>query len=101
LDRAQRCELLARARAHWKDTTLLCVTHDVADTADFSRVLLVEGGRIVEDGAPAELAALEGSRYRAMLEADKQVRAALWDAVGWRWLRLVRGRLEERERREG
>ena len=101
LDRAQRCELLARARAHWKDTTLLCVTHDVADTADFSRVLLVEGGRIVEDGAPAELAALEGSRYRAMLEADRQVRAALWDAVGWRWLRLVRGRLEERERREG
>jgi ATP-binding cassette subfamily B protein len=77
------------------------VTHDVADTADFSRVLLVEGGRIVEDGAPAELAALEGSRYRAMLEADRQVRAALWDAVGWRWLRLVRGRLEERERREG
>jgi ATP-binding cassette subfamily B protein len=101
LDRAQRHTLLARAREHWKDATLLCVTHDVADTSGFSRVLLVEGGRVVEDGPPAELAAREGSRYRAMLEADEAVRAALWDAAGWRWLRLVKGRLEERARRAG
>lgn len=101
LDRAQRQALLARAREHWKGVTLLCVTHDVADTADFPRVLVLEGGRIVEDEAPETLAAREGSRYRAMREADRAVRETLWRAAGWRWLRLTQGRLDERREPPG
>jgi ATP-binding cassette subfamily B protein len=45
LDRHQRRELLARARRHWANTTLLCVTHDVGETLTFPRVLVVENGQ--------------------------------------------------------
>ena len=61
--------MLGDARHWWRDVTLLCVTHDVAETRDFDRVIVIEGGRIVEDGAPARLA-VAGSRYHALLEAE-------------------------------
>ena len=54
---SSRRELLARARQLWRQATLLCITHDVGETQAFDRVLVVDGGRIVEDGAPADLAA--------------------------------------------
>ena len=89
LDRATRRMLLARARAHWGGATLLCITHDVGETQGFPRVLVMENGRIVQDGAPAVLAAQLDSRYGAMLEAEKQVREGLWrgkrgGGYGWR-----------------
>ncbi len=37
LDRAQRHELLRRARLRWTHATLLCVTHDIGETLDFPR----------------------------------------------------------------
>jgi ATP-binding cassette subfamily B protein len=57
LDRAQRRVLLQRARQEWRAATLLCITHDVQSTQAFDRVLVVEGGRIIEDDDPARLAA--------------------------------------------
>jgi len=96
LDAAQRARLLARAREHWRDATLLCVTHDVEETRDFERVLVVEDGRVVEDGAPTELARRVGSRYRARLEAERAARVRVWGDAGWRRLRLEDGRLVER-----
>ena len=57
LDRERRRELLARARRWWRAATVLCITHDVGETQGFGRVLVVDGGQIVEDGAPADLAA--------------------------------------------
>ena len=39
----------------WKGVTLLCVTHDVLQTQGFDRVLVIEGGRVVENGTPAGL----------------------------------------------
>jgi ABC-type bacteriocin/lantibiotic exporter with double-glycine peptidase domain len=99
LDRHQRRELLARARRHWDCTTLLCVTHDVGETLGFSRALVVENGRIVEDGDPAELARQAGSRYRALLEAEESVREGSWSSGHWRRLRLEDGRLSEELRR--
>ena len=95
LDRARRRELLARARVVWRDATLLCVTHDVADTRAFDRALVLEGGRIVEDGIPTDLAEKAGSRYRGLLEAEEAVRTALWSSALWRRWRLDRGRLRE------
>ncbi|HEU4406673.1 MAG TPA: ATP-binding cassette domain-containing protein [Polyangiaceae bacterium] len=95
LDRERRRALLVRARALWQRATLLCVTHDVGETLGFERVLVVEGGRVAEDGAPADLAARPGSRYRALLEAERAVREGLWSGAGWRKLRLERGRLDE------
>ncbi|WP_437925746.1 ATP-binding cassette domain-containing protein [Sorangium sp. So ce291] len=95
LDRERRRAMLARARRRFRRATLLCVTHDVGETRSFERVLVVDGGRVVEDGAPSELAARPGSRYRALLEAEEAVQRGLWASGGWRRLKVVRGRLAE------
>lgn len=94
LDRAGRTALLAEARRVWADATLLCITHDVAETRAFPRVLVVEGGQVVEDGAPAQLAALPGSRYSALLAAEERIQSR-WAAGLWRRMRVERGRLCE------
>jgi ATP-binding cassette subfamily B protein len=99
LDRHQRRELLARARRHWENITLLCVTHDVGETLGFSRALVIENGRIVEDGNPAELARQVNSRYRALLEAEESVREGSWSSGHWRHLRLEDGHLIEKLQR--
>jgi ABC-type bacteriocin/lantibiotic exporter with double-glycine peptidase domain len=95
LGRSQRATLLARAREHWRQATLLCVTHDVSETRRFPRVLVLEQGRLVEDGPPAVLAARPGSTYRALLAAEDRVRGDLASACAWRRLRLEAGRLVE------
>lgn len=89
LDRTQRHELLQQSLLWWKDATVLCVTHDVAETLSFQRVLVIEGGRIVEDGAPAVLAA-SSSRYRELLDAETTVRERMWQGDHWRRVRVGR-----------
>jgi ABC-type multidrug transport system fused ATPase/permease subunit len=95
LDRERRRGLLARGRQWWRAATVLCITHDVGETQGFKRVLVIEGGQIVEDGVPTDLAAQPGSRYRALLEAEHEVREGLWSSGVWRRLRLEGGRLLE------
>jgi ATP-binding cassette subfamily B protein len=95
LDRVRRARLLQAARAWWRGATLLCVTHDVGETLAFPRVLVVEGGRVVEDGVPALLAARPGSRYGALLAAERELQALLWADPSLRRLRLEDGRLVE------
>jgi ATP-binding cassette subfamily B protein len=94
LDRAQRSRLLARAREIWRGATLVCVTHDIDETRLFDRVLVVEGGRVVEDGGPGELAGRAGSRYRRLLEAEEAVRG-VWADAGFDFARLENGRISE------
>ena len=96
LDRAQRTLLLARVRRHWADATLLCVTHDLGETLSFERVLVVEAGRIVEDGAPEELRRRPG-RYASLLAAEDETRR-LWADERWRRLRLAGGELVDSPR---
>jgi ABC-type multidrug transport system fused ATPase/permease subunit len=98
LDRVRRRALIDRARELWRDATLLYITHDVADTSDFERVLVIEDARIVEDGAPAQLAARQESRYRALLDAEHAVRHGLWANHKWRRLRMDAGSVSEQER---
>lgn len=93
LDREHRRTLLAAVREHWHHQTLLCVTHDLAETQDFARVVVIEQGRIIEDGAPQILYARPDSRYRALLEAAEQVRQHTWQGEGWRRLNLIDGQL--------
>lgn len=94
LDREQRRVLLRRARQVWRGATLLCVTHDISETRDFERVIVIEAGRVVEDGCPAELAATP-SRYRALLDAEQALHSGLWSGEHWRRLRLEEGHLSE------
>jgi ATP-binding cassette subfamily B protein len=90
VDRSRRSAMLAEARERWRDVTLLCVTHDVDETLDFDRVLVIEDGRIVEDGAPVDLAGRE-SRYRDLLDAERRVRADMWAGAHWRHARMRNG----------
>jgi ABC-type bacteriocin/lantibiotic exporter with double-glycine peptidase domain len=95
LDRDQRRALLARARELWSDATLLCITHDVGETRAFDRVIVVEGGRVTEDGSPALLERASGSRFAALLSAETSVRTELWSSPEWRRWRLEGGRIAE------
>jgi ATP-binding cassette subfamily B protein len=91
----QRAKLLARCRELWKTATLLCVTHGIAETDSFDRVLVMEDGKLVEDGAPESLGAETSSRYHNLRESEEAVRAA-WAGESWRRLELVDGKLAER-----
>jgi ATP-binding cassette subfamily B protein len=93
LDHARRKRLLGLAREHWGRATLLCVTHNVAETLQFDRVLVVDHARIVESGTPKELAA-HGEWYRALLSRESEIEEALWNGDGWRRVRLAGGQLE-------
>ena len=101
LDRPSRRKLLAQARTHWKEATLILISHDVADVQNFERVLVMEHGHIVEDGVPNQLAAQPGSRYRALLEAEQQAQQVLWGSTTWRRLWLSDGQLRDTERGNG
>jgi ABC-type bacteriocin/lantibiotic exporter with double-glycine peptidase domain len=98
LDRQQRRDLMNRARKHWSDATLLCVTHDVGETLSFPRVLVVDSGRIVEDDSPEELVRRPDSTYRKLLLAEEEVREGLWSNDGWQQLHLRDGQLRPTER---
>jgi ABC-type bacteriocin/lantibiotic exporter with double-glycine peptidase domain len=88
LDFEHRHALLARSRDIWRDATLLAITHDISEAMTFPRVLVMEDGRIVEDGDPREL-----TRVQAMQEAERAIREELWNGSEWRRLRLDDGQL--------
>jgi ATP-binding cassette subfamily B protein len=93
LERDRRRALLAQARQRWAGRTLLYVTHDVGETRGFDRVLVMERGRIVEDGEPLSLTQKPSSRYRRLLQVQETVNARLTTGAEWRHLRLESGRL--------
>jgi ATP-binding cassette subfamily B protein len=95
LERHRRHELLQRARQRWKNATLICITHDVSETLEFPRVLVLEGGRLVEDAAPAELTARPDSLFSQLLKSEYAVREGLWGSSVWRRIELQSARLRE------
>jgi ATP-binding cassette subfamily B protein len=89
LERHRRLAMLESARERWKDATLICISHDIAHTRGFGRVLVIENGCIVEDGHPDALAACPDGRYARLLDAEQR---ALDRMNGPEWRRLeVRG----------
>ncbi|AKF04314.1 Putative ABC iron siderophore transporter [Sandaracinus amylolyticus] len=95
LDRDARRTLTERARHIFREATLLAVTHDVRDTSSFDRVVVIEDGQVIEDGAPAELLAAEGSRYRALFDADVALADRLWGEGVFRRIHVSCGALRE------
>lgn len=89
----QRKRLLERARELWKNATLLCITHDVRQTLSFERVLVMEGGRVAEDGDPSMLALQDDSRYASLLQAERAVKEEFWSGSEWRRIRIDSGSL--------
>lgn len=98
LDRQQRRDLMIRARAYWSNATLLCVTHDVGETLSFPRVLVVDSGRVVEDGIPEELVRRPDSTYRKLLLAEEEVSEEFWSNNGWQHLQLRDGQMRPTEK---
>ncbi len=52
--------------------TILAVAHRLSTIADFDRVIVLEGGHIVEDGAPAELRRRRGGRFARLWQAQQK-----------------------------
>jgi ATP-binding cassette subfamily B protein len=76
LERSRREALLKAARVRWATATFLCITHDISQTLDFPRVLVVDKGRVAEDGAPRDLADHADTRYASLLAAEVRARAS-------------------------
>lgn len=95
LDRSRRAALLERVRGLWPRATLICITHDIEETLDFPRVVVVDAGSIVQDGPPRELAEQADGHYAAMLEREREVHEQLWRQASWRRLTIHDGRVHE------
>ena len=95
LERQRRQQFLSVARRRWAHATLVHITHDIEDTLGFDRVLVMGGGRIVEDGSPQELAHCTRSRYRELLDAAESVSDRMWSDAAWRAVRLDDGHLRD------
>ncbi|CAA9510062.1 MAG: Coenzyme F420-dependent N5,N10-methylene tetrahydromethanopterin reductase and related flavin-dependent oxidoreductases, partial [uncultured Solirubrobacteraceae bacterium] len=97
LDRGQRQRLLVTARERWRAATLLCATHDVGEALHFDRILVLEDGKVVADGPPAQLLAASDAPLGAMLDAERALRDELDAGGGWRRLRVQDGTLREED----
>jgi ATP-binding cassette subfamily B protein len=77
IDSTSEAELRHALREHVlaRGTAILTVAHRLANAREADRVIVLDGGRIIEDGAPAELVARAG-RFAALLELE---------AAGWEW----------------
>jgi ABC-type bacteriocin/lantibiotic exporter with double-glycine peptidase domain len=93
LDLTQRSALLERARKLWKNATLLSISHDISETLTFDRVLVIEDGRIIQDGPPTKLAEQAASRFQSLLQSERAIREELWATTDWRHLKLEKGTL--------
>jgi ABC-type bacteriocin/lantibiotic exporter with double-glycine peptidase domain len=95
LDRDMRAELLRRCRRLWSAATFLFVTHDVDETADCDRVIVMQGGRVVEYDTPEALVSRGNSLYDRMRRSNADVRHQVWESAMWRRMELRDGAIAE------
>jgi ABC-type bacteriocin/lantibiotic exporter with double-glycine peptidase domain len=95
LDPGSRKCLLGSVRETWRKATILFITHDVADTVSFDRVLVMDAGTIVEDGVPGVLAKTPGSRYAQLLRGEIELKHELLHGQEWRQFEMQNGVLSE------
>ncbi len=96
LHRSERQRLLAQARQRWEKATLVFVTHDITESLQFDRVLVLEEGKIVQDGRPKELVGSNEGSFSRMLEAQKRANQQLGEGPAWRRLSLDESGLSEK-----
>jgi ABC-type bacteriocin/lantibiotic exporter with double-glycine peptidase domain len=90
LERTKRQILLQQARITWAQATLFCVTHDITLTTSFPRVVVMQDGRVMEDGVPADLMSRD-TIYAKMLAQETAARHEVWTNVTWGTLTVERG----------
>jgi len=59
-------------REEFKEHTIITVAHRLDTIMDSDVVLVLEAGKLVEAGPPAELAAREGGAFRALLHGKRR-----------------------------
>ena len=75
VDSASEVAMREALRAGSQDKAVLIVAHRLSTACAADRVVLLERGRVVEEGTPDELVAMAG-RFAALLELE---------AAGWDW----------------
>lgn len=95
LDRERRAALLRKIRAWWPRATLICVSHDLEETRELPRVVVMADGQIVEDGTPQQLLANPEGAYTTMLAHERSVHAELWRRRTWRRLLVAGGVVQD------
>jgi ATP-binding cassette subfamily B protein len=91
LDRERAAALLEAVRRRFSASTLLLVTHDLASTLAFPRVVVLEGGGVAEDGPPRLLRQRPDGHYARLLAAAEATRDDLARGARWRRLRIDAG----------
>lgn len=57
-------------RAEFKDKTIIAVAHRLDNILDFDRIIVLDRGRVVEEGSPKQLLEERGSAFRELYEAQ-------------------------------
>ncbi len=94
LDRTAREQLLQKIRVIHADATLICITHDISEASKFSHVIVVDQGRVLEQGNPQVLLAQSGSAFSRLRNCEQQVLQSLLQDQCWQQLHLVNGHLQ-------
>jgi len=93
LDRDQRQSLLKLSRKHWQESTLIYISHDIAEALSFDTVIVMDNGKIIENSNPHTLMSISTSKFRAMMDASQSLYDTLWNSDHWkRWI-LKKGEL--------
>ncbi|KAJ3117850.1 hypothetical protein HDU96_005227 [Phlyctochytrium bullatum] len=71
-------------RSHFAGATVLSVAHRINTVAGFDRILVFDGGRLVENGSPAELLGNVGGRFWSLVDATGPANAAMIRDVAMR-----------------
>ncbi|MGJ1534812.1 ABC transporter ATP-binding protein [Sphingobacterium multivorum] len=69
MDEKSKNEILSLILRSFKDKLVICITHDPVSTKQFSEVLILEDGKMVESGDPEELFVLNG-KYKELFWMD-------------------------------
>ena len=65
-------EILSNLNGYLKDKTAIIITHRILSLFEFDQVIVLEEGRIIEQGKPAELMSLNGAYARLFAEQKNE-----------------------------
>ncbi len=91
----QREKMTRKLSQHWSHATQIFISHDISDTLDFPRVLVMQSGSIVEDGSPRELMKNPEGAYSRLMADEQRLKKRLLHSNIWRHMKLEQGAVQE------